>query len=79
MQASRYQKLRKSSKNLKLGANGILIPPRNPEALTAAMRFLLDHPEQIASMGRASRQYAEERYDVHKVNAIMLREMGMSD
>jgi len=28
-------------------------------------------------MGRESRRYAEERYDVHKVNAVMMREMGM--
>jgi len=28
-------------------------------------------------MGRESRRYAEERYDVHKVNAVMMRGMGM--
>jgi hypothetical protein len=27
---------------------------------------------------RASRRYAEARYDVHKVNAVMLREMRLS-
>lgn len=42
-----------------------------------AMRYFLDHPEQIAIMGRKSRRYAEERYDVHKVNAVLLREMGL--
>ena len=65
------------TKNLRIGENGILIPPRDPEALAKAMRFFIDHPDQIASMGRASRQYTEERYDVHKVNAVMLREMGL--
>ncbi len=62
---------------LKIGANGILIPLRDAEALAEAMRFFIENPEQIAIMGRESRRYAEERYDVHKVNAVMLQEMGL--
>ena len=62
---------------LPLGTNGILIPPQDAQSLAEAMRFFIDDPEQIASMGRAARQYAEERYDVHKVNAIMLEAMGL--
>ncbi len=62
---------------LKIGTNGILIPPRDAEALADAMRFFIDHPGQIAIMGRESRRYAEERYDVHKVNAVMMREMEL--
>ena len=53
------------------------MPPRDAEALAEAMRFFVEHPEQVAIMGRESRRYAEERYDVHKVNAVMMREMGM--
>lgn len=60
-----------------LGANGILIPPRDAGALAEAMRYFLDNPEQIAIMGRESHRYAEERYDVHKVNATMLEAMGL--
>lgn len=62
---------------LKIGANGILIPPRDAGTLAAAMRFFIDHPGQIAIMGRESRRYAEERYDVHKVNAVILKEMSL--
>jgi len=29
-------------------------------------------------MGGESRLYAEENYDVRKVNAVMLREMGLA-
>lgn len=65
------------TKNLLFGENGILIPPRNGDALAEAIRFFIEHPEQIAIMGQASRQYAEDRYDVRKVNAVMLREMGL--
>ena len=62
---------------MKIGRNGILVPVKDAAALAEAMEFLLTHPEQIAIMGRESRRYAEERYDVHQVNAVMLREMGL--
>ena len=61
------------------GANGFLVPPRDVAALAGAMeRFILE-PNLIPSMGRASRRLAEEKYDVHKVNAVILRAMGLSD
>lgn len=63
--------------DLKIGANGILIPPRNAEALAEAMQYFIENPEQIAIMGHESRRYVEERYDVHKVNAVMLNVMGL--
>jgi glycosyltransferase involved in cell wall biosynthesis len=62
---------------LKIGRNGILVPLKDVEALAAAMEFFIDHPQQIELMGREGRAYAQERYDVHKVNAVMLREMGL--
>ena len=58
------------------GDNGFLVPVRDPQALVVAMLKLVRQPELIASMGARSRQMAEERYDVHKVNAAMLRGMG---
>jgi glycosyltransferase involved in cell wall biosynthesis len=57
---------------LKIGANGILVPPRDADSLAEAIRFFLDNPDQIARMGEESRRYAEERYDVHQVNAVIL-------
>lgn len=59
------------------GENGFLVPIRNTEALAKAMHRFLDDPTLIARMGRRSREIAEERYDVHKVNAVMLKEMGL--
>jgi glycosyltransferase involved in cell wall biosynthesis len=59
------------------GDNGLLVPVQSVDALIAAMeRFILE-PELIPRMGARSRQIAEEKYDVHKVNAVMLREMGI--
>ena len=60
------------------GDNGFLVPIRSVEALEHAMdRFIADHA-LIVRMGRRAREIAEEKYDVHKVNAIMLREMGIT-
>mgnify|MGYP006171085767 FL=1 len=39
-------------------------------------RFITD-PTLAARMGQRGRQLAEDKYDVHKVNAVMLKEMGL--
>lgn len=59
------------------GGNGFLVPVRSVDALEQAMLRFIDEPELVTRMGAASRQMAEEKYDVHKVNAVMLREMGL--
>ncbi|MBC7218482.1 MAG: glycosyltransferase family 4 protein [Candidatus Caldatribacterium sp.] len=59
------------------GCNGFLVPPRDVEALARAMEHFILEPELIERMGRESRRIAEERFDVHKINAVILREMGL--
>jgi glycosyltransferase involved in cell wall biosynthesis len=59
------------------GHNGYLVPVRSVQPLSDAIRRLLDSPEDLKRMGDASRRLAEEKYDVKKVNAVMLREMGI--
>ena len=57
--------------------NGYLIPVKAVDELAAAMeRFIID-PELIVQMGAASRQLVEKKFDVHSVNQIMLKEMGL--
>jgi len=59
------------------GRNGFLVPPRNIPELAAAMeRFILE-PSLAAAMGRESRKIAEEKFDVHKVNAVILDALGL--
>jgi glycosyltransferase involved in cell wall biosynthesis len=55
------------------------VPVRDHEALARAMESFLLHPDLVRSMGQASRRLAERRYDVNKVNADMLRYMGIAD
>jgi type III pantothenate kinase len=45
------------------GATGILVPPRDPTALAAAARRLLDHPEMASRWGYAARVRAVAHYD----------------
>ena len=61
------------------GDNGFLVPVRSTEALVEAMTRFIENPQLAARMGARSRRIAEDKYDVRKVNAIMLREMGISD
>lgn len=60
---------------LKIGANGILVPPRDGVALAEALEYSIRHPGTVVQMGAESRRYAEERFDARKVAAEMLEAM----
>ena len=59
------------------GENGFLVPVCDVKALAEAMQRFLDEPTLVRSMGHRSREIAVKKYDVHKVNAVMLKEMGL--
>ena len=61
------------------GVSGFLVPPRDAEALYQAMMRFIEDPALAKAMGKASRKLAEEKYDVRKVNADLLRYLGLSD
>ena len=46
--------------------------PRSAAALTEAMRKLMDSPELVDRMGRASREKAVENYDVRAINGKVM-------
>jgi glycosyltransferase involved in cell wall biosynthesis len=59
------------------GQNGFLVPPRDSLALEQAMeRFILD-PTLAPRMGAASLEIARDKYDVNKVNAVIMKAMGL--
>ena len=59
------------------GENGFLVQVKNADALALAMKRFIDDPALIRSMGKSSREIAEKKYDVHKVNAVMIEAMGL--
>tara|TARA_B100001029_G_scaffold34037_1_gene25829 strand:- start:4200 stop:5321 length:1122 start_codon:yes stop_codon:yes gene_type:complete len=46
---------------------GILVEPRNSEAITKAILFMLDNPKTLDKMAKASRKLAEDYFDEKKV------------
>lgn len=60
------------------GENGFLVPVKSVDALVHAMLKFIEDPTLAVRMGKCSREIAEDKYDVHKVNAVMLREMGIT-
>lgn len=71
------KKLDKASKDIILGENGFLVPKKNVEKLVQAMEYFIMKPELIQIMGFRSRVFAEEKFDVHKVNQVMLQAMDI--
>jgi len=59
------------------GDNGFLVPVQAVDELAAAMVRFIQKPELVGTMGQRSRQVAEQKYDVHRVNEFMLGEMGV--
>jgi glycosyltransferase involved in cell wall biosynthesis len=62
---------------VKEGVNGLLVPPRDVDALTTAMVRLVEDSVMVAAMGARSREIAVETYDVRRVNEVMLEAMSL--
>jgi len=60
------------------GVNGYLVPVGSGDGLADAMRRFLKEPLLAREMGAQSRRIAEDRYDVRRVNAEMLRGMEIA-
>jgi len=60
------------------GKNGFLVPVKSVKDLVKSMKYFLDNPQQVERMGRESRTIAEDKYDVHKVNAVIFKAMGLA-
>jgi glycosyltransferase involved in cell wall biosynthesis len=53
------------------GVNGFLVPPKDSSVLAERLERYLRTPELVALHARASRELAEQRFDIRKVNALM--------
>ena len=60
------------------GENGFLVAVKDSSGLADAMMRFVQEPGLIETMSRRSREIVEKKYDVVKVNAMMLDEMGIT-
>jgi glycosyltransferase involved in cell wall biosynthesis/ribosomal protein S18 acetylase RimI-like enzyme len=54
------------------GVEGLLVPPRDPDALAAAIRKLLDDPGRRTKLGALARARAVERFDERRATELMM-------
>ncbi len=59
------------------GHNGFMVPVKDVAALEKAMERFIVNPDLIETMGQCSRKLAEQKYDVIKVNAVIMKAMGL--
>lgn len=59
------------------GVNGFLVPVRDSKALAEKMRWLIDSTDSCAAMAEESLRIARGKYDVHKVNTVLLNHLGL--
>lgn len=57
--------------------NGFLVPVKSVDKLVEAMEKFILNTDLIGTMGKKSRKIAEDRFDVHSVNDVMINEMGL--
>ena len=48
------------------GKTGIIVPPRNPKAMSEAVIYLLDHPEERVEMGERGREQVKEMFSLER-------------
>lgn len=60
---------------VKDGVNGFMIPAKNPQILAQKMIWMIEHPEEVEKMAVESRKYAEEKFDVNKINEIIISKL----
>lgn len=59
------------------GENGFLVQRGSVDEIAAAMESFIVNPAQATRMGAASRRLAEQRFDVHDVNAAIIEAAGL--
>lgn len=59
------------------GINGFLIAPRDVDDLASKMVWMLEHREAAVHMGEESIRICAAKFDVEKINRVMLNAMGL--
>lgn len=46
---------------------GLLVPIKDPQKLAEALKWLIEHPKERLSMGKAGRKFAEKEFKIEKI------------
>jgi glycosyltransferase involved in cell wall biosynthesis len=57
--------------------NGFLVPSNNVEELAKMMEWFINNQDKLTLMGERSRRICEEKYDVNKVNEVIMNTMNL--
>lgn len=58
---------------LRKKANGFLVPIKDVPALVSKMKYYIKHTGDIVRFGSNGRKFAEDKFDVNKVNELMVQ------
>jgi colanic acid/amylovoran biosynthesis glycosyltransferase len=61
-----------NAESVRENVSGLLVTPRDPQALANAIIQVARHPEAWASMGRAGRKHVEEHFDLSRLNERLI-------
>ena len=59
------------------GKNGFLVPVKDTKILAEKMTYFIENAEAVETMGKCSRKIAQEKYEVGRVNADMIKIMNL--
>ncbi|MDF9760408.1 glycosyltransferase involved in cell wall biosynthesis [Peribacillus simplex] len=57
--------------------NGFLVPVKNANKLAEKMIWMIEHKEEVERMGQESLRICKEKFDVNKVNEVILKTMDL--
>jgi colanic acid/amylovoran biosynthesis glycosyltransferase len=66
-----------TAEGMRHGETGLLVPPRDPGALAAAIAWMIEHPEALGVMGSAGRRLVEEQFNLSRLNDQLVEVYGM--
>jgi glycosyltransferase involved in cell wall biosynthesis len=49
------------------GVHALIFPVQNVDALAEKMIYAMEHPEEMAAMGKKAREEAIKRFDIEKI------------
>lgn len=60
------------------GVNGFLVPIKNVDVLAEKMIWMIEHSDSVKKMGQNSLQICQDKFDVNKVNEIIMNTMEIN-